>query len=64
MSLGDWFYASGKDGTGGGAEGENSIVMSGLAVKIPQEGHFFYLSANGPRKQSFYLVGSPCSVQG
>ena len=32
-------------------------------VKIPQQDHFSYFKHRGPRKQSSYLVGPPCSVQ-
>jgi len=54
-----------KGGTGGGEllhpEGENNLAMSGLDC----ENSFSpILGANGPRRQLFYLIGPPYSVQG
>jgi len=58
MTLGDWFCVSRKGGTGGGElvhpKGQNSMTVLGLGWAV---------SANGPRKQSSYLMGPPCSVQ-
>jgi len=45
---------------------ENSMVASGLCCKNPSVGvgKPLILSANGPTKQSSYLIGCPYSVQG
>ena len=57
-------------GVGQGEEGwytqrvKTAWLWLGLAAKIPGWAISFILSANGPRKQSSYLVGTPCSVQG
>jgi len=58
-----------KGGTGGGGlvhpESESSMAMYGLAVKSLSMAISLILSAIVTyRKQSFYLVGPPCSVQG
>ena len=73
MSLGERFSMTKNGRTGGGGlvhpKGENSMAMSGFGCKNCSEGVGGpyispILSMNGPRKQSSYLVGPPCSVQG
>ena len=54
-----------KGGTRGGGlvhpEGENNLAMSGLDCENPFSP---ILGANRPRKQFFYPIGPPYSVQG
>jgi len=59
-----------KGGTGGDGlvhpKGENSMAVSGNGCENPSVGPFLllYVTANGPTKESSYLVGSPYSIQG